>query len=327
LLSHPALNGNGNGLQGVKDKFSKADHIAKQRAKKRQDQKDAPSARGWERRKGGWVADFAAPLKAAKRAQVEGRTSSPERGGREYIEFKASEFGSDLDGFNTDDSRTSSSSSSVTTSTTTTTTSQPEPELAIKKGMLSAQTVELLKERIKLASGEDINVITYDAADATPAPAGSPGTVAEIGEAASMGGSPALLSALESRVRRDSLDMPSSKSTQAKKDKKEAKRDKKDKKKDKKKVVDDVAVVQKESSPEHGLASPPASEVDTGKGPLSPFRQPDHDLLSPIASPELKTSKSAGTTPVVDHALQQKMDAVDNGGDDVVVKEHHSWKD
>lgn len=61
MQSHPAFPQT---LQGVKDKFSKDDEKYKQREAARQAERDASSAEGWVRRKGGWVADFGPPKKS-----------------------------------------------------------------------------------------------------------------------------------------------------------------------------------------------------------------------------------------------------------------------
>jgi len=303
LQSHPAFNGNGNGngngLQGVKDKFSKADQIAGQRAAARQAQKDAPSARGWERKKGGWVADFAAPLKAAKRAQALGRNS--ECNPNPSADVKALY----LEGFG--DALDSSQSSIATASTATTTT---QPEIAIKKGMLSAETVELLKERIKLASGEDINVTTID--EYAPAP-------------------------IDSEIATSPVTKKSEGQEMTKKEKKASKKDKKSKKSNSKKEQasppgSEVDTEKPASSPVMALASPSASDAaaiaSSGQGQLSPFKQPDHDLLSPIASPVAPPAKKSitgtGTTPIFDRALQQRLDEAGDG-DGAEVKVKHSW--
>jgi len=61
IQSHPALKQT---LAGVKNKLSKDDEKHKQREAARQAERDASSAEGWVRRKGGWVADFGPPKKS-----------------------------------------------------------------------------------------------------------------------------------------------------------------------------------------------------------------------------------------------------------------------
>jgi len=67
LQSHPAFPQT---LRGVKDKFSKDDEKYKQREAARQAERDASSAEGWVRRKGGWVADFGPPKKSKEGLDV-----------------------------------------------------------------------------------------------------------------------------------------------------------------------------------------------------------------------------------------------------------------
>jgi len=114
IRSHPALKQT---LQGVKNKSSKDDEKHKQREAARQLERDASSAEGWVRRKGGWVADF-----------------GPSRKSKEGLEYLRKLDASDEAAY--DELYSEAQSAGV--------------------GGLSSETISMLTQRLKLAAASGV---------------------------------------------------------------------------------------------------------------------------------------------------------------------------